>query len=484
MLRPCVTVSLGLAAGLFGYAVGLGISRSWLAGAALAAMAGGAVAWWCWRRLPLDPTACSRALRIVACVATVLAFVQLGRLAVFIVDPSRVAYSFLPSSRWEVEHSCLTAYFVAADSISTTPNVYDNSLYSMPDDDPAQLRKPKMLGPFRIDVFEYPPQFLLLSRVLHGLAPDFFDQRMLWFGLNGVVVLLVFLVVARLLGPAAGTRAILLSTLVWAALPMTSTLQKGNVQALAIAGSMLAMVLFERRWWAAGGALLAFATVSKLFPGLLVVYLIARREWRAVAWTFAMGVTFSALALWVFGWPPYAAFLEHLPRLLGGEAFPAFRNPMPTAMNLSIPGLALKLKLFGIPGSSFGAAKLVGWAYTLVAVAATFLVGSRTLRDDQKPLVWLAILILATLRSPFLPPAYGVLPALWLLTLLAAVALRSSRVLPAVLVAWVALCLYWPVDWPIEPRLLAILFTVPLVVMLALVVLAFGRARGAVPSAV
>jgi len=248
---------------------------------------------------------------------------------------------------------------------------------------------------------------------------------------------------------------------------MTSTLQKGNVQALAIAGSMLALVLFERRLWAVGGALLAFVTVSKLYPGLLVVYLLARREWRAVAWTAVMGVAFSVLTLLIFGWTPYAAFLEHLPRLLGGEAFPAFRNPMPTAMNLSIPGLVLKLKLFG-----------------LVAVAATVLLGTRTRGDQDKPLAWLAILILATLRSPFLPPAYGAMPPVWLLTLLAAIPEKTSRVLPGVLVAWVALCVYWPVDWPVDPRLLAVVFTVPLAVTLILVVLVlrhgYERARNAV----
>ena len=43
----------------------------------------------------------------------------------------------------------------------------------------------------------------------------------------------------------------------------------------------------------------------------------------------------------------------------------------------------------------------------------------RTLnREEQPPLAWLAVLILASLRRPFLP-AYAVTPVLWLLTLLA-----------------------------------------------------------------
>jgi len=68
-------------------------------------------------------------------------------------------------------------------------------------------------------------------------------------------LLLALVVVARFLGPADGTRALLLSSLVWLALPTTiSTLQKGNVQVIVIAASMLAMVLFERRHQAAGAS--------------------------------------------------------------------------------------------------------------------------------------------------------------------------------------------------------------------------------------
>jgi hypothetical protein len=296
------------------------------------------------------------------------------------------------------------------------------------------------------------------------------------------VLLLALVVVARFLGPADGTRALLLSPLVWISLPTTiSTLQKGNVQILVIAASMLAMVLFERRRWSAGGALLAFVTVSKLYPGLLIVYLLVRRQWLAVAWTAAFAAAFSVLTFLTFGWGPYAAFLDHLPGLVGGEAFPAFRNPAATAINLSIPGLVFKLKLFGVPGMSFGAAKIVGWGYTLVALAAVVVAGWRTLRNDEKPLVWMAILILATLRSPFLPQTYGTIPPLWLLTLLAATWAPMTRAPWLILAAWAALNVYWPLDWPIDPRLLAIANMMPQAVTVLLVVLAL-RHRPEVPN--
>ena len=82
------------------------------------------------------------------------------------------------------------------------------------------------------------------------------------------------------------------------------------------------MLLFERRRHASGGAILAYAIVSKLFPGVLLLYLVLRRDWRAVSWTAAWSVALAAVTLADVGAAPFAAFLEHLPGLLSGEAFP------------------------------------------------------------------------------------------------------------------------------------------------------------------
>jgi hypothetical protein len=254
---------------------------------------------------------------------------------------------------------------------------------------------------------------------------------------------------------------------------MLSTVQKGNIQPVTIALSMLAMLLFARRRNAAGGLLLAYAVASKLYPGLLVAYLIAARRWRAVAWTAVFGVALFAGSLLDIGWAPYAAFLHHLPGILSGEAFPAFRNPMATALNLSIPGLVFKLKLFGVPGMGFPAARLVGWIYTVIALWPTVLLARRDLPPSREPLAWLAVLILATLRSPFLPQSYGVFPALWLLTLIAATHAPSARTLSLTVLVWAGLNAFLPNDSGVDPRWLALLITVPqlLTVGLALWVL-------------
>jgi len=411
-------------------------------------------------------------LLVFSALATVVALVVLGRLTVFMADDARPNYSAFPSSGWEVRHSCVSAYFVAAGAAGEGRSVYRDELYTAPDDDGRGVRKPLMLGRFGIDVYEYPPPFLLLAGALLHVVPGFSAFRLLWFVLNGIVVAFAMMCVARALPPPAAKRALLLAPLVWISPPTLSALQKGNVQLLIVALAMLAMLLFERRRFAAGGALLAFATVSKLFPGLLLVYLIVRRQYRAVAWTAAMGALLVLLSLAIVGTRQYAAFADHLPGLLGGEAFPAFRNPSAIAINFSIPGLVFKLKVLGLGALSFGASKIVGWLYTLVVLVVVVMVSRREWRDDDKPALWLAILILATLRSPFLPQAYAAFPPLWLLTLLAARQPPAAKTLLWTLGAWLALSLYWPIDWPHDPRVLALVTLVPQAVTVAVAALA------------
>jgi hypothetical protein len=360
---------------------------------------------------------------------------------------------------------------VAGQALLTTPNIYDEALSSMPGDATAK-RIPRTLGPFNIDLYEYPPPFLLLPRALGLVAPDFPRLRLVWFGMSAGVLLLAMMAVARLLGPVAGTRALLLAPLVWAGFPVLNTLQKGNVQLLVIAISMCAMALFERRRWAAGGALLGYATVSKLYPGMLVAYLLARRQWRAAAWTAAFSGVMVLLSLLDGGLAPFVAFREQLPRVLGGEAFAAFRNPSAVAINLSIPGIVFKLKLFGLAGMGFPQAKVVGWIYTLVVFGAIALVARRAVRGGEAPPVWLAILILATLRSPFLPQGYGGFPAVWLLTLLAAYRPPTTKTLLLVALAWVCFNLYVPMDWLAAPKVHALITVFPQLATIAVAVIA------------
>lgn len=419
-------------------------------------------------------------LEILSVVSAIAALIVLVRLTAFMADPSKTGSSVIPSSEWEVRHSCLSAYYVAGQAVGQGHDPYDTTLYNAPDDGGTGVRKARKIGTFNVDVYEYPPPFLLLPRLCGLIAPDFERLRVLWFVLNLGIVVVALLMVARTLGPGAARRAMLLSPLVLCAIPTLSGLQKGNIQLVIIALSMLAMVLFERRRWAAGGALLAFATASKLFPGLLVLYLLARRQWRAVAWTTGMGLVYCGATIVDVGWAPFRGFLEHLPGLLGGQAFPAFRNPAAVAINASIPGLVFKLKLFGVPGMGFGMARIVGTASTLAAIWLLFRAARSPDREGGQAVVWLSILTLATLCSPFLPQAYSGYPPLWLLLLLAATAQPSRKSILLVAAAYIGLNVYWPLDRPLDPRLLALVNAVPQALTVAVAVM--GLRRGVTPD--
>ena len=119
------------------------------------------------------------------------------RLTVFVVVPTAAGWSLFPGNPFLVRHSCVSAYYVAARAVTQVPDVYDNALYSFPQVETTGPRNARMLGPFRVDPYEYPPTFLPIPRLLQRLAPDFFDFRRLWFALNLLVVAVGLIAVAR-----------------------------------------------------------------------------------------------------------------------------------------------------------------------------------------------------------------------------------------------------------------------------------------------
>jgi alpha-1,2-mannosyltransferase len=362
---------------------------------------------------------------------------QLAWLAPFIIDVNRATWSSSPLGPFASGHSCASAYWIAGRAIDVTPDVYDEVLYSLPQTDRTKARTARKLGPLNVDNYEYPPTFLLVPRVLGLVTSDFWGFRRLWFALNVAVVVLVTVLVARRLDERLGTHAVWLTPFVIAGPAIIGTLQVGNVQLLMIALTALAMYCFDRRAYALGGALLAFAIAGKLYPAVFVLHLLLRGQWRAVAWTALFGVTLMGVSLADVGWAPYRAFLHEIPRLMSGEAFFAFRNPNSFAANGSIPGLVFKLKLWGVPYMGYDAMRIVGWVYTLV-VASTVWLATRVKPEGREPVVWLAILILATMRSPFMA-TYAFFPVMWLATLVISMAWRAERSALPFLLCWCAL---------------------------------------------
>jgi alpha-1,2-mannosyltransferase len=383
------------------------------------------------------PPAAARALFVVGALGVA---VQLAWLTPFIIDPNSATWAPSPLRPMPPVHSCASSYWVACRAVTTTPDVYDDALYNLPQADPTAMRNARKLGRLSMDNYEYPPPFLLVPRLLGLVTPDFWGFRRLWFALNLGFVVVVAILVARRLDDRLGTHAVWLTPFVIAGPAIIATFQAGNVQMAMIALAALAMYCVDRKAHALGGALLAFAILGKLYPGVFVLYLLLRREWRAVAWTAVFGGVLVAISLADVGWAPYRAFLQEMPGLMSGEAFSAFRNPGAIGNNGSVPGLIFKLKLWGVPYMGFEAMRIVGWIYTLAVVAGAAWLAIRVRPNGREPVIWLAILVLATMRSPFMA-TYAFFPVMWLAVLVAPIGRPASLAVWPMLLCWCALAL-------------------------------------------
>lgn len=406
-------------------AAALGSGPGGALAAGLALVAASLVGTWSFRRALAAPPpeldqggGRGRVFRAVVALLLLVTVVATGRLAIYIDDPTQTQDSVIPVPSL-VHHSCLTAYAYAADlSRRGEENLYEAGWY--PDTAQGSLTAPQDLTqfePFTVDAYAYPPPFLLLPRLLQPLAVDYASLRALWFGLSGLVLLEALWRVARWVG---SVEAHVLSLVAWG-LPATMVaLQAGNAHALVVALAVLAMLMFEDRRPALGGAMLSFAVLAKISPGLLGVYLLLRRRWADAAWTALFGAVWVLLGVAVLGTAPYLAFVHYeLPRLSSGAAL-SFMSAdlMNTAVNMGPFGLPFKAQILGMDLDPWPAARTIGSIYTVITVALTVLVTCRVRTRLGAACAWLAILALAGLRSPF-APGYVNIPVLWAMALLA-----------------------------------------------------------------
>jgi len=445
-------VVAGLAAGTGAWGLRAPAVVAGLAGAAV----GVAVAQLLARRLPAWLDGARHAHRGVAMLWTLLALLavgQTGRQVAFHVAPEHPEHSVLPWDAWTIRHCCLTAYTESARlAAGDEPNPYDPRHYRPAPDTPRRI------DGFQVDGYHYPPTFLLAPLLANAATgADFLRVRALWFGVSALVLLLALGGLARRLSSDGQQRALAVAPVVWLAVPVQLGLQMSNVQILVLAVAVLAWAAWPRRP-ATGGALLAAAVVGKLFPGLLGLYLVAQRRWRDVAWTAAAGVVLIVVAWGIVGTEPFRSFVTYeMPRLSSGEAFPVMAQPVPAARNMAPFGLPLKMGVLGVPvGSPDDARRLgrvVGTAYGLFVLGLTLWAGRRRRTTDDEALVWLALLSLGTLASPFAPSNYVLTSVVWM-------AAVDRRVPPAGLaVVWLLLSapLLLTRDLPAEPQALAFL---------------------------
>jgi alpha-1,2-mannosyltransferase len=397
----------------------------------------------------LDPE--NRKLAAFWAAGGLVALILLGRMAVFLGDPSQVGCSLMPSEPFLVRHSCLTAYVHGA-ILSKDPaaNVYDMAFVNDSGDAPPALPPTAAhFAPFTLDAFGYPPPFLLLSRALLLVTPDFVSQRILFGAASLGLILFACAAAARTLGGVAERRIWLLAPLFMAHPLVLVTLQVGNFHLAALALCLLCWVALERRRDGLTGALLAAATLAKIFPGLLGVLLLVQRRWRAAALTALTAAALCALSVAVLGTRVWRDFLfYHLPRVQSGEALRFLAaSPREIGFNVAPFGIPFKLAALGLEGWGWDQARLFGNVYTAVLLVLAVLAGRNQGNPQHRLTVWLAMVLLASLRSPYAAPF--VLSTMMVLLLVLVAEIRGR----AGVVAFVAFCALFSMPTPFaDPR--------------------------------
>jgi len=391
--------------------------------------------------LPRLPPMGAAMLAIVALFAAI----RLWTMSIYMMDPAHAGLSVLWFDPFYIRHNCFTAWFQGAVfAVQRVPNVYLNAMYD------------GFIGRFSLDDLLYPSPFLLLPRLGLVFSRHFYTLRAAWFALEAALFFGAVVVVARWAGGEEGRRALWLTPALVLSTPVLLTLQIGNFQLAALALAMLALVAFDNERPVPGGALLGFA-LFKLFPGIVLVPLVIRRRWRDLAWTAAFSVLYTAASILWMGTAPFVQFFRYqLPRITSGSAWDWLELPemaKVVAINQSIPGFALKLHQLGLVSAVHRDVRMLSLVYTLVVVAIAVLVGTRMADADRltKAQLWIALLGLAALRSPFVPDTYALTPVLWLWSLTVPQLWSRSAAFAGALLLWIPLATVLPFDGPFAP---------------------------------
>jgi len=237
----------------------------------------------------------------------------------------------------------------------------------------------------------------------------------------GVVLITRSWSVARIdLGlPAAPAFPAAFAPLLAVLLPLQTNFEHQNMNPLLLALMVGAAWLVVRGSDVAAGVVLGVAIALKAFPALLVIVLVCRARWRAVAAAVGMAIVLTLLPLPVYGMEGYVQLLRDFTRL-AGSGFPARGN------NQSL--FAAFDRLMGPPDDDFihQAEGAVLIAYCLVAavlVLTLIIVSTRTRRPAIATITiqLYASIAIAVLLSPIAWDHY------WVLMLPGLVVLYDSR---------------------------------------------------------
>ena len=141
----------------------------------------------------------------------------------------------------------------------------------------------------------YPPTFAVLITPLAALPQE--AAATVWYLLNLLLLAATLNVTVRMLTPVGKRRkwGTLLFPLIITAEPTLATLTRGQVGIVMLACCVFALHWHRKAQPFVAGLLVAFATILKIYSGLILFYFLIRRDWRALAGSAVGAIVFGFL---------------------------------------------------------------------------------------------------------------------------------------------------------------------------------------------
>lgn len=310
------------------------------------------------------------------------------------------------------------AYADAADRLSRTGSLYQAET----------LDGPYRPGPYGL--YMYAPPLGIAVSALAGLSPG--DAVAAWFLVHVAALALACALMPVRLGIRLATFGI--ATLSFA---VTRDLVLGNISVL-----LLMPLAAAWRWLdqPLGSIAQAIAMAARPMLGVLLVWQLLRRQWRAVAWTIGAGVVLVVLSLPFVGIDGYREYLTVLGNLHGVSGVEFNYDISSTVSSLGATETVSTLALLGGYAVALGAILLslrrdreIGF---MVAATASLLLS---------PLLWDHYLAMLVLPAAFLAERGRT----WAI-LLPLAAWLPPQTYPLILLATLALTLLAPRAQPVD----------------------------------
>jgi hypothetical protein len=218
-----------------------------------------------------------------------------------------------------------------------------------------------------VHIFSYPPAMLFVFLPLAVLS--FPAAKLTWLALSLLMTGGALWLLARRFGlePLAVWGLLVVAAIFH---PLRNTIELGQVNALLLLGVTGFWTLYREGRDAAAGIVLGVITAIRLHPGLLVLYLLWRRQFRTGGIALAVAAALSAGATGIFGLHDTAVYVR--------QVSPKFLTPLVSVENHSVAGfLATVAQALG-----WGAADQItgpawlAWGAALLVAAVTLWVAS------------------------------------------------------------------------------------------------------------